>query len=111
MPRAALILLAIAVFAGSTWYGYRLAGESFAWLDRPAPAPAAQTAPKPAAPPPSVTSIKTPQDAMAYLKNLTAAQIACLTKAVGAARVAAAVAGQITQLTAQDMAAISLCLK
>lgn len=111
MNRLAMVLFAVLLFAGSTWYGYRLSEESFAWLDAAPAAPGSTNAPTSTGGTSPLPAGVTTQQATDYLKKLSPTQLACLTKAVGADRVAAALKGQLSQLTPQETIAVAQCLK
>lgn len=112
--KPAVVLLAAGWFAVSVWAGYELTARSFAWVDEPRfglPAPSLPEGSKAG----DVTKIlsglpKTATEAARKLKELTPKAQACLTSALGEARISAAIAAGDFRLTAAELAAVSPCL-
>lgn len=94
-------------FAGWAFAGYRLTGQSFAWLDYPPPA----TEVAPGSTPPQSKLPATKAEAAKILNGLTAKQRDCLVRVATPEQLAAIQQGKMPSVGPAQLSAIALCLK
>jgi hypothetical protein len=116
MKKAIAVFLILIWFPATTYVGYRLADESFGWIDEPYFGLTPPKAAGPAQKPFDLKAIqaklpKSPAEAAAMIKTLPPATVDCLKKAVSPETYAAVTSGKSYDLPPDQMLKAMSCLR